>query len=447
MQYLNIYRVITELLVIAGIWKILGKCGQKGWYSIIPGWRYYKLGCCCGKEWEGLYCFILEAGLWVLSFWSGEDITTTRDLVINLIISAGALVLVIFEIRVISGVLRIFDIKKRLLWAVLWEVFPWIITPILGFGKKYQPVNLGKFKEEGRRGGLTPADLSAPVDNDESDDGLVVRIRDRKVRDFTRKRYLLKDIHLTIPNGSMVLLLGGSGAGKTTLVSAINGYEKADAEIRLNGVDVYSNYNEMKYRIGFVPQQDLLRMNDTVNRTMNDAARLRLPVQISEKEKNEKIHSVMEVLGITAGADGLISKKSGGQKKRISIGTELISNPDLFILDEPDSGLDGVIARELFEKLRLVADEGKIVLVITHTPDRVISLFDKVIVLAKDSGKVGRLAFYGSPDEAKAFFEKDSMEGIVMAVNGRDEGGEGRADEFIEKYAKMTTEKGVAANA
>ena len=71
----------------------------------------------------------------------------------------------------------------------------------------------------------------------------------------------------------------------------------------------------------------------------------------------------------------MISKKSGGQKKRISIGTELISNPDLFILDEPDSGLDGVIARELFEKLRMVADEGKIVIAITHTPDRVIELF------------------------------------------------------------------------
>ena len=83
---------------------------------------------------------------------------------------------------------------------------------------------------------------------------------------------------------------------------------------------------------------------------------------------------------------------------------------------------------------------------ITHTPDRVIDLFDKVIVLAKDSGKVGRLAYYGSPRDAMAFFEKDSMEGIVMAVNGKDEGGEGRADEFIEKYAKMTTEKGAAVN-
>ena len=113
-------------------------------------------------------------------------------------------------------------------------------------------------------------------------------------------------------------------------------------------------------------------------------------------------------------------------------------DPELFILDEPDSGLDGVIAREIFTKLRSVADDGKIVIVITHTPDRVIDLFDKVIVLGRDSGRVGRLAFYGSPDEARAFFGKDTMEGIVMCVNRKEEGGEGRADEFIARYAALT---------
>ena len=138
---------------------------------------------------------------------------------------------------------------------------------------------------------------------------------------------------------------------------------------------------------------------------------------------------------------GLVAKKSGGQKKRISIGMELISNPDLFILDEPDSGLDGVIARELFEKLRSIADSGKIVIAITHTPDRVADLFDKVIVLARDSGRCGRLAFYGSPDEAREFFGRDTMERIVMCVNREEEGGEGRADEFINRYAALVNQR------
>ena len=116
---------------------------------------------------------------------------------------------------------------------------------------------------------------------------------------------------------------------------------------------------------------------------------------------------------------------------------EFISNPSLFILDEPDSGLDGVMARELMEQLRVIADQGKIVIVITHTPDRVIDLFDDVIVLAKDVNRTGRLAYYGPITEAREFFEKEKMEQIVMAINRKEEGGEGRADEYIERFAEV----------
>jgi len=115
---------------------------------------------------------------------------------------------------------------------------------------------------------------------------------------------------------------------------------------------------------------------------------------------------------------------------------EFISDPSLFILDDPDSGLDGVVARGLFEKLRSIADSGKIVIVITHTPDRVIDLFDDVIVLAKDSSRCGRLAFYGSVNDSYQFFGKDSMEDILLSINQKEEGGEGLADEFIGKYAQ-----------
>ena len=100
------------------------------------------------------------------------------------------------------------------------------------------------------------------------------------------------------------------------------------------------------------------------------------------------------------------------------------------------SGLDGVMARELFEQLRKIADTGKIVIVITHTPDRVIDLFDDVIVLAKDSARTGRLAWYGSIEDARKFFERDRMEQIVKSVNRKEEGSDGLADEFVMKYAK-----------
>nr|MCR5072763.1 ABC transporter ATP-binding protein [Clostridiales bacterium] len=233
----------------------------------------------------------------------------------------------------------------------------------------------------------------------------------------------------------------GSGSGKTTLVNALIGYEKADATILLNGSDVYRNYKRLKYKIGFVPQKNLIRGKDTVIRTVDDAAQIRLPKSVSGKERKERIGNVMDLLGLTAGQDGLVTKKSGGQLRRICIAMELVTDPELFVLDEPDSGLDGVLSREIFNKLRQIADEGRIVIAITHTPDRVIDLFDKVIVLARDSGRVGRLAFYGSPQEAREFFGKETMEQIVMSVNAKSEGGEGKADELIEKYAAYSMEK------
>ena len=94
------------------------------------------------------------------------------------------------------------------------------------------------------------------------------------------------------------------------------------------------------------------------------------------------------------------------------------------------------MARELFEQLRQIADQGKIIIVITHTPDRVIDLFDDVIVLAKDTNRTGRLAYYGPIGEARTFFGKDRMEEIVKSINREEEGGDGRADEFILKYAE-----------
>jgi ABC-type Mn/Zn transport systems, ATPase component len=124
--------------------------------------------------------------------------------------------------------------------------------------------------------------------------------------------------------------------------------------------------------------------------TLLDAAKLRLPKTLSNEERKKKAMEALEFFGLAPVKEKLCDKLSGGQRKRLSIAMEYISNPELFILDEPDSGLDGVMARELMEGLRRIADQGKIVIVITHSPDRVIDLFDDVIVLAKDSKAYGK---------------------------------------------------------
>ena len=274
------------------------------------------------------------------------------------------------------------------------------------------------------------------------DSGLSIRIDERSVHKALTKMKLLEDINLSIEPGNMVLILGGSGAGKSTFVNAVTGYEKAKATIREGDLDYYRDYGKVKHRIGFVPQENLMRMEDTVGSTIKNAADMRLPADMGSEEKQRRIAAVLETFGLTGKEKELVSKLSGGQKKRLSICMEFVSSPSLFILDEPDSGLDGIMATELMENLRLIACQGKIVMVITHAPDRVAHLFDKVIVLAKNSeSKVGQLAFYGGIQEARDFFGTDTMEGVVKCINAVNEGGEGRSDEFIEKFKTYQAER------
>ena len=437
--FLMVASMLGWLLLSIGLFRLFKKMQFKQrWMAWIPGLRYAALGATIGIPTEGIIVGILDILLFVSSF-IGRVLPEGRyGTLINLITLVVVVALWAYRIRLFARLATIFGIKRR--WIILYVFADWLAILIVAFRKDLQPQRELQIGQEDLAGANPTAfsDIHALHKQKASESGLSVDVRERTVKSlFKKKVYLLKDIVMEIPNNSLVLLLGGSGCGKTTLINAIIGYEKADATILLNGQNVYKEYDQVKYRIGFVPQQNLIRGNDTVLRTVDDAALLRLPTATSGKERDSKVQEVLDVLGLTSGADGLVSKKSGGQLRRISIAVELITDPELFVLDEPDSGLDGVIARELFTKLKEIAKEGKIVLVITHTPDRVIDLFDKVIVLARDSGRVGRLAFYGSPDEAKRFFGKDSMEEIVMTINRKDQGGEGLADHFIEKYAKL----------
>ena len=434
--------IVLWVLFSLGLWKLSAKLNWKyRWMAWIPGLRYGALGQSLHMTREGILCGGVEILIYVLKLMLPYIQTEKISTALNLLALILNVLLFVYRIRFFVRLMRVFGLKKR--WILLWLLSEWLTMLIIGFGKKYQPKRLPGSEEW--EAGTAPAEIAGAEGVHSlaaSESGLSVDLYERTARDFWKKRYLLKDISLDIPNGSLVLLLGGSGSGKTTLVNAMIGYEKAEAKVTLNGADIYRDYGQMKYRIGFVPQKNLIRGNDTVLQTVDDAAELRLPAGTKGRERRSRVQAVLDLLGLSAGADGLVSKKSGGQLRRISIAMELVSDPELFVLDEPDSGLDGVIAREIFTKLRAIADEGKIVIVITHTPDRVIDLFDKVIVLARDSGRVGRLAFYGSPQEAREFFGKDSMEGIVMSVNRKEEGGDGLADHFIARYAALAASEG-----
>lgn len=429
-----IYRVTLYIIVSLGYMGIFKKCGVDRIWAFIPLAKEYHIGLCADREKEGRTYTVISALIYFLlavEFLFRGHVRVVLLLTIPLV---GLYVAnIIYGIKIYQGLIRVFDRNRKWIWAFVF--FESLTIVIWGFSKKFIPTK----QVENLKGVFGAKELGEDIQGNE--DTLTVNIRKRTAIDFFKKKTLLKDIHMSIPKGHLVLLLGGSGAGKTTYLNAVTGYEKADASILLGKGDVYNDYERMKYDIGFVPQQDLMRGNDTVEMTLIDAALMRLPVEMSVMERENRIAYVLDLFGLTAVKNSLVDKLSGGQRKRLSIAIELITDPDLFILDEPDSGLDGVVARKLFEKLREIADEGKIVIVITHTPDRVIDLFDDVIVLAKDATRTGRLAYYGPVKEAYDFFGKESMEDILLSINQKDEGGEGRADEFVEKYADRIKER------
>ncbi|MGN0631142.1 MAG: FHA domain-containing protein, partial [Ruminococcus sp.] len=156
------------------------------------------------------------------------------------------------------------------------------------------------------------------VQEDDSD-GLKIHIVERSAFQRFRKVMLLRDIDINIAKGQMVLILGGSGAGKTTFMNAVTGYEKAVGRITYQHPDIYEEYERMKYDIGFVPQQDLIRSSDTVYATVANAADMKLPRYLSMEERSSRIEEVLEELGLAGERQKLVSKLSGGQKKTLSI--------------------------------------------------------------------------------------------------------------------------------
>ena len=425
----GLFTFITQGLYFVGLWKIFEKSDIKGWWALIPWYREYQLGKCAGKEPEGRAIAVTAFFVSVIDF-AGLFVKNEYIILLFGVFAFMAVIInVVYSIQVYTGLIDVYNVRKRWLW--LWIFAEPIPALIWGFSKKYQPSwKAGEFRDNAVshvQGGEI-ADMG---------EGLTVNLNKREVAEgLFHKKQLLKDIHMNIKPGRLVMLLGGSGAGKTTYVNAINGYEKADAKVMLNGRDVYKEYSKKQFECGFVPQSDLMRGKDTVQHTLMDYAALRLPSDFTLQDRKDRVEEALKLFGLGPVRNSMVSQLSGGQRKRLSIAMEFLSNPSLLILDEPDSGVDGVMAKELFKQMRKVADTGRIVIAITHTPDRVVDMFDDVIILAKDSDRTGRLAFYGTVDECRKFFGKERMEEVVKTINRPEEGGDGRADEFIIKYAQ-----------
>ncbi|MCA2266671.1 ATP-binding cassette domain-containing protein, partial [Mycobacterium marseillense] len=211
-------------------------------------------------------------------------------------------------------------------------------------------------------------------------------------------KQLLDHISVTARPGTLTAIIGGSGAGKTTLSRLIVGYTSpTSGTVTFEGHNIHTEYASMRSRIGMVPQDDVVHRQLTVNQALNYAAELRLPPDTSKEERARVVAQVLEELDMTQHADTRVDKLSGGQRKRASVALELLTQPSLLLLDEPTSGLDPALDRQVMLMLRQLADAGRVVLVVTHSVSY-LDVCDQILLVAPG----GKTAFCGPPDQVEA---------------------------------------------
>ncbi len=234
-----------------------------------------------------------------------------------------------------------------------------------------------------------------------------VSLRVRNMNKIVGKgKQILHDVCVDIDSNEFVAIVGGSGAGKSTLMNAISGFDKKrEGTVLFSGLNLDENFSVLKSLIGYVPQQDIIYENLTLNRMLLYTAKLKMPKDTSKQEIQNRIHDVLEMVELSEHQNTYIRKLSGGQKKRASIAVELLADPSLFFLDEPTSGLDPGTEKKLMGTLsRLAKSQGKTIIMVTHTTQS-LDLCDKVIFM----GQGGRVCFCGTCDEAKMFFDTDNL--------------------------------------
>ncbi|BBC37601.1 ABC transporter ATP-binding/permease protein [Streptomyces graminofaciens] len=230
-------------------------------------------------------------------------------------------------------------------------------------------------------------------------------------------KQILKDVSFGVPEKSLIAVIGPSGSGKSTLLKALTGYRPANqGDVLYDNRNLYKQFAELRQRIGLVPQDDILHKELTVKKALKYAAKLRFPADTTAQERDARIDEVLRELKLDIHKDKKVTSLSGGQRKRVSVALELLTKPSLIFLDEPTSGLDPGMDRDVMQLLRGLADDGRTVLVVTHSVAE-LAICDKLLVMAPG----GSVAYFGPPEEALNFFGYETWADVFSAFeNYRD---------------------------
>ncbi|CAH9108007.1 unnamed protein product [Cuscuta epithymum] len=235
---------------------------------------------------------------------------------------------------------------------------------------------------------------------------LLMKTRKQKVE---AEKTILNGVTGAVFPGEMLAMLGPSGSGKTTLLTALGGRLGDGGRHQLTGKITYNGKpfsNAMKRNTGFVPQHEIMYPELTVTETLVFSALLRLPRSLTKSEKVAQAEAVIAQLGLSKCKNSLVGGSwmrgvSGGERKRVSIGQEMLINPSLLLLDEPTSGLDSTTAQRIVSTMwELSQDGGRTVVMTIHQPSsRLFYMFDKVLLLCE-----GSPLYFGRGSEVMNYF-------------------------------------------
>ncbi|HEY5769452.1 MAG TPA: ATP-binding cassette domain-containing protein [Terrimicrobium sp.] len=240
------------------------------------------------------------------------------------------------------------------------------------------------------------------------------RLDARELKKSAQGVPVLSDVSLSVTPCQFVGVIGPSGAGKSTLLDALCALRPADSGlVMVDGADLYVNYEALRQELGYVPQDDIVPLELSIEQALYFSARLRLPRGTPAGEMRKLVWHTMRLLGIEKRAGTPVGKLSGGQRKRVSVGAELLCRPRLMFLDEPTSGLDPAAEFRLMESLRHLAATGCTILCTTHVMGNAF-LFDRLAVMCG-----GRLVFFGEPASALEHFGVERLTLLYDSLSDR----------------------------
>ena len=236
----------------------------------------------------------------------------------------------------------------------------------------------------------------------------------------------LHKMDISVPSRSLLAIMGPSGCGKSTLLKSLNGESPpTKGRVLIFNQDLINNYEYLKTQIGYVPQDDIVHKQLTVEQSLFFAAKLRI-ANISKADIKVKIDQILSELNISHIKNSLISDISGGQRKRVSIAIELLTDPMLLFLDEPTSPLDPQTIEDFLNILKKLSENGTTVIMVTHKPED-LDYMDEVIFMADNNG--GKIVYYGDSTQYKDYFNVNNAVSVFSQISGNN------SKKWVEKYS------------